>query len=43
MKADKFSSKIAADKTIKGTPISRRGLFAAVAGAAGLTGLGALP
>lgn len=41
MKYDKNSSKIAADKTIKGVPISRRGLFAAVAGAAGLTGIGA--
>ena len=41
MKADKYESKIAADKTLKETPISRRGLFAALAVAAGLGLLGA--
>ena len=41
MKADKYESKTAADKTLKETPISRRGLFAALAVAAGLGLLGA--
>ena len=40
MKAGNNASKISVEKSIKETPISRRGLFAAVAGAVGLTGLG---
>ena len=40
MKVSNNASKISVEKSIKETPISRRGLFAAVAGAVGLTGLG---
>lgn len=41
MKAEKNDNKITPGKSLKETSISRRGLFAALACAAGLTGLGA--